>query len=63
MTELCSFEQLIEDAADFLSIERRSLLIEELLHVLVKVFEHQEKFVFLQSMDDVFQVDYVLIVA
>ena len=63
VTVLCSLEKLVENAADLLVFERRGLFVQELLDVLVKIFEDEKQFVPLLSMDDVLEVNDPLIIA
>ena len=58
-----SFEQLVENTAHLKRIKGHSLLVEELLYVLVEVLKDQEKLVFLESMDNVLQIDNELVVS
>ena len=63
MTLFSAFEQLVKYTAHFLSIKWRRLLIKELLNVLIEILKDQEKFVFLESMDNFFQVDNEIVIA
>ena len=63
MTVFGPLQQLIENATNFLGIERRCLFVEELLDVLVEVLEDKEEFIHLEPMNDVFKVNDELIVS
>ena len=63
MTLFSSFKQLVENTAHFSGIKWRRLLVKELFNVLIEILKDQKKLVFLEPMDNVFQVDNELVIA